>query len=39
MVGAENGIQLVFMQDDHAGADLCGFQAAHFSSVAFSLIS
>jgi hypothetical protein len=39
MIGAENGVQLVFMQDNHARANLCGFQAAHFWSNAFSLIS
>jgi hypothetical protein len=33
VVGAEYGVQFVFMQDDHAGANLCGFKTAHFRRI------
>jgi hypothetical protein len=29
MVDAENGIELALVPDDHAGAKLCRFNAAH----------
>jgi hypothetical protein len=29
MIHAEYGVKLPFMLDDHAGAKLCGFCAAH----------
>jgi hypothetical protein len=33
MVSAEHGVQFVFVQQDHAGADLCGFKTAHFRQI------
>jgi hypothetical protein len=30
MIDAENSEKLALMLDDHAGAELCGFDAAHY---------
>src|SRR5260370_26859824 len=30
VINAENGIELALVPDDHAGAELCRFDAAHF---------